>query len=285
MREIATDEVYAVYTRTTYARGELIPAAALPDPRAEYDRVIVAIDAAAGTVEIVTREYLADATRRLIRDASGRLFTWEADARPVARDGSGVLFDHFDPTSPGDGWLGRYVVLSPSLQEVAAFELPSKDWEIEIFDFDGGYLLARSDAALAVVDLARRTTVELDPRADTAHTFPRLARAYSPDRLHRGEVLRTDDGFALLVPGAVGYRSRLLRYRWPDELLSDVSFDYVTGFEFQYPDSGTSPRLATSSPPMAATSRSPRWSGVGSLGTWKPPSRPFRCSMLLLARS
>ena len=88
MREIATDEVYAVYTRTTYARGELIPAAALPDPRAEYDRVIVAIDAAAGTVELVTREYLPDAPRPLLRDASGRLFTWEANG-PAGRPGWG----------------------------------------------------------------------------------------------------------------------------------------------------------------------------------------------------
>ena len=224
--------MYASYTRTSYGVGDLIPAAALPEPRSRFDRT-VAIDAAAGTVEIATREYLPDAPRRLIRDASGRLFTWEADARPVARDGNGVLFEHVDPTSPGDGGLGRYVVLSPSLEEVVSFQLPSRDWRIKLFDFDGGYVLARGGDNIGVVDLAVGTSVRLSPHADAAHAFPPFVRSYHPLSTFRdAEVLETTDGFALLLPGAVGYRSSLLRYRWPDELLSDVSFDYVTAREY-----------------------------------------------------
>ena len=224
--------MYASYTRTSYGVGDLIPAAALPEPRSRFDRT-VAIDAAAGTVEIVSREYLPDAPRRLIRDASGRLFTWEADARPVARDGNGVLFEHVDPTSPGERGLGRYVVLSPSLEEVAPFQLPSRDWRIKLFDSERGYVLARGGDNIEVVDLAAGTSVRLSPHADAAHAFPPFVRSHHPLSTFRdAEVLETTDGFVLLLPGAVGYRSSLLRYRWPDELLSDVSFDYVTAREY-----------------------------------------------------
>ncbi len=211
MREIAPEDVYASYTRTSYGVGDLIPAAALPEPRSRFDRT-VAIDAAAGTVEIATREYLPDAPRRLIRDASGRLFTWEADARPVARDGNGVLFEH---------------------EEVAPFQLPSRDWRIKLFDSERGYVLARGGDNIEVVDLAAGTSVRLSPHADAAHAFPPFVRSHHPLSTFRdAEVLETTDGFALLLPGAVGYRSSLLRYRWPDELLSDVSFDYVTAREY-----------------------------------------------------
>ena len=95
----------------------------------------------------------------------------------------------------------------------------------------------------------------------------------------------------MLLPGAVGYRSSLLRYRWPDELLSDVSFDYVTARE--YWDAGnvteTGYKLSPDGRYLAVTSLVCRESGNVETGDlWerrKPPSRPFRCSMLLLARS
>ncbi|MYD64399.1 MAG: hypothetical protein F4X26_00130 [Chloroflexi bacterium] len=229
LREIAPEDVYASFTRTTYGVGDLIPDAELPDPRSRFDRTF-AVDAAAGTVEIVTRELLPDAPSRLI-DANGRLFTWEANALQVAQDGDAVIFEYFD--SAGD-WLGRYVVLDPSLEEVASFELPSRDWRIKLFDFDGGYVLARDGDNFRVVDLAVGTSVRLSPHADAAHAFPPSVRSHHPPSSFRdAELLETTDGFALLLPGAVGYRSRLLRYRWPDELLSDVSFDYVTAFEFR----------------------------------------------------
>ena len=232
LREVALDDVYAHYARTAHALGEPLPAEALPTTEySERPHVRLTIDPSTGVVETVNGQLLPDAPRRLIRDAGGRLFTWEAAAGPVAWDGDGVVFEYH--AERGDGGTGRYVVLGPVPEEIAAFELPTRYWRIEVFDYGAGYLLARGGSELAVVDLARGTTTVLDRSADPAHTFPPWIGHYDAWRGgDRWEVLRVDGGFAVIAPSPGGDRgARVLRYRWPDEFLSDVVFEYLIGPE------------------------------------------------------
>ena len=105
--------------------------------------------------------------------------------------------------------MARYVVVGPSMEPEAEFEVASGR-QVEAWRLESGVLLASSGQQLHLVQVANGDDVAFDNPGGAVHVLP------------------AGEGFAFtVVPGAEGAASvncRVVRYDWTARLLSDVSF-------------------------------------------------------------
>ncbi len=236
IRQVPTDEAFV---RLEYAPGELI----------DEEAPIFFLDVDSGAVEgwrsvagvepFFSHGYRYAATDAALHDReTGRTFAWDPRALQIVGfqeapywrglttsyssliPDERVAFRRLDVAADTD--VQRYIVVDPSMDETAAFELPA-DWEILQWNLDAGFALASDVARKHVIDLSTGENFPLE-QADGAPRPPSSGDWY-------GSVEFTgdfDDVGGAPAAGASGV-CRIARRDWNGDVLSDVSVDCFAG--------------------------------------------------------
>lgn len=242
IREIRTDEAF---TRLEYAPGELI----------DEEAPIYFLDVETGAVEgwksvagidpFFSHGYRYAATDAALHDReTGRTFAWDPDALQVAGFGEPppsrvstdsysifisderVAFRRLDVAD--DSGVQRYVIVDASMNELAAFEIPS-DWDILRWNLAAGFALASDGAAMHIIDVSAGSSLAIDqpdaPRPPTSGEW--FASVEYAGEFARVASARDDSGPP--VSGAQGSCQAVRRDWGSGTVLSDTTVDCFLG--------------------------------------------------------
>ncbi|MDE2933680.1 MAG: SH3 domain-containing protein, partial [Chloroflexota bacterium] len=236
IREIPTDDAF---TRLEYAPGELI----------DEEASIYFLDVETGAVEgwkvvagvepFFSHGYRYAATDAALHDReTGRTFAWDADALQVAgfeeapwRVSTGsystfisdesVAFQRLDGAD--DSGVQRYVIVDPSMNEIAAFEIPSY-WDILQWNLAAGSALASDGTAMHIIDVSTGSSFAID-QPDTPR--PPASGEWFASVGYAGEYADLEGGGS--VAGAQGSCQAVRRDWGSGAVLSDTTVDCFLG--------------------------------------------------------